>query len=220
MIRGEINIYEAWGWFKLRSLLTFSIPFRMNSFYPPPTKFLFLNDSPTIINYTKQKYQISNYNRITNTDRGFSESKRFPKREREREKNWKLLPLTNNPTLITNPINRRSRISISYRPLPVPILPPSRIPLIIGERDRRIVRWREIGFRLHHRYRVARPEPSFPPPPSLAENSARWPGLEAGGEERGAWSEGCERVSTPAANFHGLWARKSTRGRNYRTNLI
>lgn len=164
----------------------------MNSFYPPATKSLFLNDSPTIllIINTKQKYsirnnQISNYNRIV---RGFSIKTRpkIRKEEREREgerESWKrekLLPLTNNPThpLITNPINRRSRISISYRPLPVPpILPPSRIPLIIGERDRRIVRWREIGFRLHHRYRVARPKPSFPPPPPRVSRRIRLGGL-------------------------------------------
>lgn len=63
-------------------------------------------------------------------------------------------------------------------------MPPSRIPLIIGERDRRIVRWREIGFRLHHRYRVARPSPRFPPESRGEFGSVAW-FREAGGE-RGA----------------------------------
>lgn len=136
--------------------------------------------------------QISNNTVLkTQIDSRPKRAKRFRwKRERKSSKRESESSSSDNPTpLITNPINRRSRISMSYHiPCLLRCLHPGFLWSLDGERDRRIVRWREIGFRLHHRYRVASP-------PSLAENSARWPGFEAGGE-RGAWSKGCERVST------------------------
>lgn len=74
------------------------------------------------------------------------------------------LPSTDNP-ILPNHESYQSSIANFHILLPYLLapMPSSRIPLIIGERDRRIVRWREIGFRLHHRYRVARPSPRFLP---------------------------------------------------------
>lgn len=147
-------------------------------------------------------------------------AKRFRrKRERKSSKRESESSSSDNPIpLITNPINRRSRISMSYHiPCLLRCLHLGFLWSLDGERDRRIVRWREIGFRLHHRYRVA--SPRFPPESRGEFGSVAW--------FRGGW--GTWRViegvrarfnPSPTANFHGLWARKSTRGRNYRTNLI
>lgn len=144
--------------------------------------------------------------------------------EREREKietrKWKLLFRQPSLPLITNPINRRSRISISYTVSPAcsdASIPDSFDHWRKGQADCSLA-----GNRIPVASSISgcAAEPSFPP---RVSRRIRLGGLVS----RGGW--GTWRViegvrarfnPSPAANFHGLWARKSTRGRNYRTNLM
>lgn len=152
-----------------------------------------------------------------------SRSKRAKRFRRKRERKSSKRESESSSSDNSNPPNHESYQSsianfhvLPYSP-PAP-MPPSRIPLIIG--------WRKgqadcslAGNRIPVASSISGCEPSFPPESRGEFGSVAW--------FRGGW--GTWRViegvrarfnPSPTANFHGLWARKSTRGRNYRTNLI